>query len=261
MIDPYLASVARARAEFVKASAGHEMTVLRDDELYRHLRFQKPGTSNYYFDLVTWPGYLAMVGDCGSYLFCRDRDMFEWFTGGARRSFDDERWGISPQNWAQKLQTPQSTGSSASEVFSVEVYKSHVRDWLAERESDILGEDNVERTGHGPAADVQAYIDHIENDFGERQLERVLELREAVEWSLLDSFEGPHTEEQAIRMLDEFEHNGIRFEEPWHLDMREMDHRFLFCCWAIVWGIEQYRAAACSNAPVGAGAVAEVSGV
>ena len=41
---------------FAEDVAEHELTVRRDDGLYRHLRFQKPGTWIYGFDLITWPG-------------------------------------------------------------------------------------------------------------------------------------------------------------------------------------------------------------
>ena len=47
------------------------MIVLRDDGVYRHIRFKKPGTGCMHFDLVTWPGYLCYSGDMGCYVFCR----------------------------------------------------------------------------------------------------------------------------------------------------------------------------------------------
>lgn len=60
---------------FLRDIQEHELTVIRDDGVYRHLRFQKPGTSVMYFDLITWPGHLCFTGDMGSYLFSRVRDM------------------------------------------------------------------------------------------------------------------------------------------------------------------------------------------
>jgi hypothetical protein len=53
----------------------HEITVLHSDGLYRHWRCQKPGDSNMYFDIVTWPGSLCFTGDMGEYLFQRTSDM------------------------------------------------------------------------------------------------------------------------------------------------------------------------------------------
>ncbi len=64
---------------FLEAVAKHEMHVLHEDGLYRHIRFKKPGTSCMHFDLITYPGYLVYSGDMGCYVFSRLPDMFELF--------------------------------------------------------------------------------------------------------------------------------------------------------------------------------------
>lgn len=69
------------RARVVADLETHEMHVLHDDGLYRHIRFKRPGTLMYHFDLITWPGVLAVNGDMGSYMFSRVTDMFTFFTG------------------------------------------------------------------------------------------------------------------------------------------------------------------------------------
>lgn len=38
---------------FLKDAENHKMTVVRDDGVYRHLRFMKPETTSYWFDLIT----------------------------------------------------------------------------------------------------------------------------------------------------------------------------------------------------------------
>lgn len=43
MIDTYDAALSQAKEHFDQATIEHEMTVLHDDGLYRHLRFAKPG--------------------------------------------------------------------------------------------------------------------------------------------------------------------------------------------------------------------------
>ncbi|WP_420032313.1 hypothetical protein ACN2WE_05470 [Streptomyces sp. cg28] len=86
-------------ARFARDTAQHGMLVLHDDGLYRHLRFtsNRNGYGEYWFDLVTWPGRLAMCGDVGDgYIFTRHPDMFEFFRAG-------RRWGINPHYWAEKL--------------------------------------------------------------------------------------------------------------------------------------------------------------
>lgn len=82
------------RAVFEVDTADHRMTVLKDDGLYRHLRFARPGSSMYGYDLITWPGYLAIVGDVEPYVFRRLTDMVEFFAAGR---------GTNPTYWAEKV--------------------------------------------------------------------------------------------------------------------------------------------------------------
>lgn len=79
-----------------KEFADHKLTIMRDDGLYRHLRCQKPGTWVYGFDIVTWPGYLCVCGDIGTWVFSRERDMVQWFERMDGR--------INPDYWSEKLQ-------------------------------------------------------------------------------------------------------------------------------------------------------------
>lgn len=82
---------------FASDTAGHQMTVLHEDGLYRHLRFRSLKTSEYWFDLITWPGCLTIRGDYGdAYTFDRERDMLPFFRA-------DRRWGINPHYWSQKI--------------------------------------------------------------------------------------------------------------------------------------------------------------
>jgi hypothetical protein len=61
---------------------------------------------------------------------------------------------------------------------------------------------------------------------------------------LADDYGELQDEHEAHRRLSDFEHAGLRINDSWEWDLREYDFRFLWCCWAIVWGIERYRAAA-----------------
>lgn len=96
--------------------ANHRMTVLRDDGLYRHLRFSRPDTGSYSFDVLTWPGYLAFVGDMGDYVFQRTEDMFEFFRHDT----------INPGCWSEKIQCGEY------EEYSQEKAREWVRDSLKE---------------------------------------------------------------------------------------------------------------------------------
>ena len=67
--------------DFLETVKDHKMTVLLENGVYRHLRFRNPATINRYFEIVTFPGRLVIVGDMGSYVFERLNDMFEFFRG------------------------------------------------------------------------------------------------------------------------------------------------------------------------------------
>lgn len=164
----------------------------------------------YYFDLVTWPGHLAISGDCGSFLFSRTSDMFEFFgPSGARGGFDDARWGINPGYWSEKLEAPEH---NAAQTYSYEVFGARVLEWF----NDV-------------AADLEP--------------DEATSLRAALEEQVLaDRLEAVHSELEARTLLGQFEHNGQRIHDSWEWSLREYDWSFLWCCWAIVWGIGQYRA-------------------
>jgi hypothetical protein len=106
---------AEVSARFPNDVAKHEMTVLRDDGVDRHLRFKRPDSGIYWFDVITWGGRLYIGGDCGTYVFARLDDMFEFFRGHE----------INPQYWAEKVQAADK--NSGVEKFSDEVFKETLK--------------------------------------------------------------------------------------------------------------------------------------
>lgn len=110
----------------------HEMTCIKSDGVHRHYHFSNPKHSNYWFDIVTVPGYLFMTGDMGTWAFSRINDMIQFF------NHDRIDYGY----WAEKLQM----GSCRSEVTAVykEVYLSStlkyyrklLEEWLAAAQDD-----------------------------------------------------------------------------------------------------------------------------
>jgi hypothetical protein len=92
------------KIRFDQVVTEHEMTVLQDDGgVYRHLRFRHPGTVIYSFNLITWPGHLAIAGDCGAFMFARTHDMFEFFEASTNGA-------INPHYWSEKLTAPRQHG-------------------------------------------------------------------------------------------------------------------------------------------------------
>ena len=100
---------------FQKAISGHEMTIVSDAGLFRHLTFKKPESFIYGFHITTWPGYLAISGDAGCYVFARLPDMFNFFRGD----------GINPGYWSEKLQAVDRTG--AVQEFSEEQFHAAIK--------------------------------------------------------------------------------------------------------------------------------------
>jgi hypothetical protein len=101
---------------FARETAEHQMTVLRDDGLYRHLRFRGDRIF-YWFDLITVPGTLIFQGDGQSFVFSRTEDMFEFFRGPVGR--------INPQYWAEKL-TSIRDGRAGVKVYSEDLFRQQV---------------------------------------------------------------------------------------------------------------------------------------
>jgi hypothetical protein len=95
---------------FAKETAEHRMTVLHDDGLYRHLRFQ-PRHSFYWFELITVPGSLTFRGDGESFVFARVEDMFEFFRGQR----------VNPMYWAEKVTSGRETLTEYDEAKFVEM--------------------------------------------------------------------------------------------------------------------------------------------
>ncbi|MGP4995500.1 hypothetical protein [Glutamicibacter ardleyensis] len=129
---------------FSKNFGNHEMTVMHDEGLYRHLRFKNPKNGFYWFDLITWPGNLTITGDMGTYAFARLEDMFDFFTGY-----------INTDYWAEKLKAGASGGRSEVKNYDESLFKQwlvqdfwqHSRDmdhdvttaWWGEIKDEILG--------------------------------------------------------------------------------------------------------------------------
>lgn len=212
----------RVRQRFERETAEHEMTVLKDDGLYRHLRFRSPHTWAYGFDIVTWPGYLYVGGDIDDFVFSRIPDMFEFFGADAR----DAR-GINPHYWSEKLQGSALRQTRGRE-YTREALRSRVLEW-ARQKIEEWDEEAAEAAADGWLDEhVAVYPDLLIG---------ALE-REVLHEDLLHSL--PGDEHEAHELLADY---SWLFGETWEWELREYDEFFLWACWAIVWGIEQYRAA------------------
>lgn len=101
--------------------ANHEMTIVQDSGLFRHVQFRQPTHVAYWFDITTWPGFLCISGDMGCYVFSRIQDMFEFFRG---------KGAISYGYWAEKLQAVDR--NSPAMEWSKEDFLAYVKDEAAQ---------------------------------------------------------------------------------------------------------------------------------
>lgn len=119
------------KERFLKDIVDHEMTVIQDDGVNRHIRFRRPGTICYGFDLVTWPGLLCYTGDMGTYVFSRIKDMFEFFR-------KEKLFTISTGYWAEKVIASDRGGIRK---FSEEMFVSVVEEWFNSNCEDLPKEE------------------------------------------------------------------------------------------------------------------------
>lgn len=234
---------------FQRETADHKMTVLHDDGLYRHLRFARPDRGSYWFDLITWPGCLTVNGDCGTFTFARQDDMFEFFRGGR----------INPGYWAEKVRAhdPSGVTNYSQDSFRQQVMedvKDSEPDWpglTEEAEREIFGDGSQWNTEHEGGAR-EALRDF---EFGKTYAVTCRCGEHAEDLSYMDaegwrvSHFGPDT---PVRLHDSkiSPVEGFTFADSWEWDLSDYDWQFLWCCHAIVWGISQYDA---STKPATAG--------
>lgn len=123
---------------FTKDVELHQLTVLKDDGLYRHLKVAKPNSNAMHYNITTWPGYLCISGDMGCFTFYRLTDMFEFFrsTPGS----------INPTYWEEKVQA--GAGHSGANAITSEpdfdAYETRLKEYLAEFVESLDPEDESE---------------------------------------------------------------------------------------------------------------------
>jgi hypothetical protein len=204
---------AEAWAAFQKDTAGHQLTILHEQGLYRHFRMSAPGTRWGSWDIITWPGNLATSGDIADGLtFSREPDMVRDFFGrmrGNRPYFSDDAPSIDFRYWAEKLQGDQR-----------ETVKAYVHKDFIEFVTDTL----TQRLESGYYASLtQARVDELIAEVHD------LEEHEAAarEWL------GDHDKE---------------FPDSWEHNFKDYTFHFQVACYAINAAVQAYLARPASPA-------------
>lgn len=104
---------AQTREQFLADVRNHQLKVFLNTGEHLHLQFANPATSNQWFEILAWPGALAMSGDMGSWLFRRERDMVRFF-----RTTTGE---INPRYWHEKLEAVDRHGA---QEFDADVFRA-----------------------------------------------------------------------------------------------------------------------------------------
>lgn len=113
-----------ARRSLEANISDHRLTVILDQNGYRHLRMAKPGSSAYAWDVVTWPGHLSITGDIADgYTFARTHDMLDFFRPRP------EPYRIDQHYWGQKVAHAQRDSITR---FEPELFIAAVQDEIAD---------------------------------------------------------------------------------------------------------------------------------
>lgn len=196
---------------FKRDIAQHEMHVIRDEGLHRHLRFKKPGTYAMHFDLITWPGYLCYTGDMGTYVFRRLDDMFQFF----RKEPNRPEFRIDLSYWAEKLEATdkgQGVQEFCPQKFERAV-KTDVISWIR---------DNRDRTTRAERRELwDDVMDSVINADGDRD-----GLRKQI---------AAHDFSHRVNAKLSF-----HFQDFWDHTVTRYTYRFVWCCCALQWAVGQY---------------------
>jgi hypothetical protein len=187
--------------QFLADVSTHTISIKRDEGVYRHITCRKPGTTCYGFDIITWPGYLAYTGDMGSFTFSRVDDMFTFFRTGISKDDQMVRECINLHYWSEKLQAVDRT-------------------------------DGFQQ--YSPERFVEIIMDNLNDDE-----DATPELREAIKEEVLSAADdGPQA---AYNAATDFECYGIaHFSDGWVGVCYAYTFGFIWCCYALVWGIRKY---------------------
>lgn len=127
---------AEAWATFKESTAKHELQILHDDGLYRHLRMSAPNSGgNWHWDVVTWPWQLATSGDIADgWTFSREENMIDFFAlvvpHRKQNYYSDGAPSLDFRYWAEKLQGGQRNSARS---YQHKKFLSYVQSNLTER--------------------------------------------------------------------------------------------------------------------------------
>lgn len=230
---------------FARETAKHQMTVLHDDGLYRHLRLCNPDNSAYWFDLITWPHNLVFRGDGETFAFSRLEDMFEFFRSGIYR---DGSIHINPDYWHEKLTSDRDSVMTYSQerferltaeqlAGAEEAFPGVTAEWHKRTAGD-LAEYNLEYQEEAFRALHEFYFgQHFKVTCSCGDSEKNDYLSPLIAW------EAQHKKLPGKHEIKTDTVDGFHFQDIEARQIQDYDWWFLWACHGICWGIAQYDAA------------------
>ena len=100
--------------EFLSNVASHKMTVLLDNGVYRHLKFENTANHHMEFEIVTWPDSLCING-MGTWTFCDSGDMFNFLN---HVNYSDPGSGLNSATFGEIMCTTYQAFGAAGLVTS-----------------------------------------------------------------------------------------------------------------------------------------------
>lgn len=201
--------------QFLREVENHEMQILKDDGVYRHLVFSNKGSSIYRFDLITWPGNLTITGDVSTYTFNRVRDMFDFFIM-RKNDFNlskTKELSINPGYWGEKLLSVCKRGGYRK--LDPELVENGIRE---EFENWVFEPDLAE----------ELEADQVKQEVWSKVKDEVLQYK-GCESDLLEAMHSFKSE------------YGHEFSDVHENDFKDYTHHYTWSLYAIVWGILKYK--------------------
>lgn len=187
--------------EFLNDVKNHDLIIHQNNGVYRHLTFKNPESINQYFNITTYPEYLVITGDMGSLIFSRLTDMFNFF-----RSDDLQ---INPDYWSEKIASINYNAKSASySEFDIDAVKENAKQYL--------------------------------NDYLERN--NTLSINDRIDLIKIFNIEIMRLDEEfeIVNAINKFNEYGLEFNDFWEMDDRRYLYRYIWLCYAIVWGVKKF---------------------
>ncbi len=196
----------KMKERFLEEIKDHQIEIIKDDGLYKHLRLKRPGTYCMCFDIITYPGGLLYRGDVGTFVFERTEDMMEFFR------HPKGELSINTGYWSEKVKAESIFGGGIKK-FDSEIWKKRLKSYWKMYFEDDSSSSKAQKIW----MEIQSQI--LTNEDSEW------------EWtSNLMSFDVSDID-QNFGGWDMLESLGSGKKYTWH---------YIWCCYALSWAVIQY---------------------